>query len=298
MSDSKMCQQSRVIRQHFIDNKSDFIDFDADFNDPFEPDWLAAIEAAEEVETDETRDDVLQQETEDVLEEMRKGRKKIVEVEVFAKKAFSNDIKVLEEFGFGSVSYKANTQDQMITFLSNLHRLANGKYNAELIAVNYTPAKIAEIDDIKNALAGENTEQDTFARKSAEDTAKRIDTLNSAFAFWQLVNSTSKALYYDNPIKLNYFLFPRGTEAPEAIKIQGTVRNSVTNEVMQNVLVSIPSLSVSVNTDSNGQYLIGGIEAGTYNMSFSKAEFQVYNQSGVVVPADGSVVVDALMVAV
>jgi hypothetical protein len=297
MKDSVMCQQSRVKRQHFINNQADFIDFDPDFSLTFQDDWLLSIETAEGIQTDETRDDVLQQETEDVLLAMKNGRKKIVEVEYFAKKAFPNKLSKLDEFGFGTVSTLGNTQADMVTFLTNLYNLTNGKYNAEFLAVNYLQPKIDEILAIKNVLADENTEQDTFADTSSQDTAARVGTLNNAFSYWQRVNAASKSIYYDNPILLNLFLFPRGTESDVDINIQGTVRNSVTNEVMSNVAVSIPSLGVTVNTDSNGQYVIGGIEPGTYDMSFSKAEFQVNNQVGVVVPIVGNIVVDALMVA-
>jgi len=296
MSDADMCSESRTKRQHFIDNKPDFVAFDADFDDPFVTDWLTAIEAAEGVEDDETRDDVLQQETEDVSVEMKNARKKVTEVGYFANKALPTDKKALAELGIGEVS-AANTAQLMVRFLTKLHGLADGKFKAPLLAAGYTQPKIDEIETIKNALATENAQQDSFAEKSPKATNARINILNTAFAFWQKVNAASKSIYYDDPLNLNLYLFPRGTEAPEVIKIQGTARHSVTNELLAGVTVhTTASGGVNVVTDINGQFVIGGIDAGICDIQFSKPGFQNYAQLGVVVPLDGSVVVDALMV--
>jgi hypothetical protein len=298
MSDADMCQHSRTKRQHFIDNKPDFVAFDADFDGTFDADWLAAIEAAEGVEDDETRDDVLQQESEDVAVEMKNARKKVAEVEYFANKAFGTDKKVLAELGIGEVS-AANTTQLMVRFLTKMHSLVNGKYQANFLGVNYSLLKIAEIETVKNALATENTEQDSFAEKSPKATGFRIGTLNAGFAFWQKVNAASKSIYYDDPVNLNLYLFPRGTEAPEVIKVQGTARHSVTNAVLAGVLVSMPAVGVSgvaVITDSNGQFVIAGVDGGIYDILFSKTGFQNYSQLGITVPLDGSVVVDVMMV--
>lgn len=294
MSDATMCQQSRVKRQLFINNKSDFTDFDPDFDGSFDADWLTFIENAEAVQTDETRDDVLQQETQDVLEAMRAARKKIVEVEFFAKKAFPDKPLKLDEFGFGNVTALANTQATMVTFLTNLYNLVNVKYNAEFLAVNYLQTKIDEILAIKDLLANENTEQDTFAQTSSQDTAARIDTLNKAFEFWQKVNAASKAIYYDDPIKLNLFLFPRNTESPETVSIQGTVRD-VAAQPLANVQVQIESIGVSVTTDSNGEYIIGGLAVGNYTVKFSLAGYQTYEQTNVLTALSGGVIVDATL---
>jgi len=294
MSDATMCQQSRVKRQLFLNNKTDFVNFDPDFDGSFDSDWLTFIQNAEAVQTDETRDDVLQQETQDVLAAMRTARKKIVEVEFFAKKAFPGKPLKLDEFGFGNVTALANTQATMVTFLTSLHNLVNVKYNAEFLSVNYLQPKIDEILSIRDLLANENTEQDTFAQTSSQDTLARIVTLNKAFEFWQKVNAASKAIYYDDPIKLNQFLFPRNTESAETVSIQGTVRNA-TGERLANAQVQIESIGVSVTTDSNGDYIIGGLSVGNYTLRFSLAGYETFFISNVLTATSGSVIVDATL---
>jgi hypothetical protein len=292
MRDEVMLQQSHVKRQHFIDDKADFVTFDPDFDDPFETDWNSAINAGELQATDEERDDVLQQETEEVLEVVKLVHQAVFEAKYFIEKAFAAKPKVVNEFGFDNYRTVYNSQAGLAQFLGRLHQLCSVKYVAELTAVNYTAPKIANLLTLKNNLTTENTQQDTFAEDSAIATKARIEQYNLTFGFWSKANKAAKVIYYNNPEKLNRYLFPASDEDAEVISIQGTVRDAVTNNLLLGVSVKINALGITVLTDSNGQYVMAAIPAGEHTLTFIKAGYNGLDIP-VVVPPTGSIVTDA-----
>jgi hypothetical protein len=296
MKDALMLQQSHVKRQHFIDNQGDFELLDPDFADPFKVNWNTSILASEVLPTDESRDDEISIETADVLETIAKAKQRIRELKYFAMKAFPNSTEELRTLGFDDYDEASNSQSELATLLGRMYNYSENTFKTELLAVNYTQPKIDGLLAVKDELQLENKEQDTMIQNTPIATQERNTQLNETFAFWKKVNLASKVIYSNDYAKLNLFLFPKDTEDPTIVKVAGTVRNQ-SNTLIAGVSVTIESLALTVVTDSNGQYVIGGIPGGTYTIKFNKAGFQEVTQE-IIVPADGSIVVDAVLQAI
>jgi hypothetical protein len=297
--DADMFSTGRTHRGHFGTYKPDFIAFSTLFNDPFEADWLVSIEASEAYETAETRDDQLQQETQDVSEVMHSARVCYTGMKFFVEEAFATKPAIRQKFGLDNYDSAAQSQSEMAVFLANLHAQSILPANLALLtAAGCTPIRIAEILTIKNTLSTEDTEQNMFSDNEQLATKARITQFNATYAFDQKVNRASKAIFYDNPEVLNLFLFPRHSEPVESFNVLGTVRDSALALLsgVQVRLTGSAALPVIVTlTDSNGEFGFAAIPAGNYTLEFSKAGYVTQNIA-VVVPASGQLTQNAELV--
>lgn len=299
MPDADMFSTGRTHRGHYLTYVMDFSSFDPVlFNAIFDANWLASIEASEAYETAETRDDQLQQETQDVSEAMRNARKCYIGMKFFIEEAFATKPAIRNKFGLDNYDEAAQSQSKMAEFLANLFKLSSIDYNAQLLAAGCPAMRIAEIQTIKNTLSTEDTEQNMFRDNEAVATKARITQFNATYAFDQKVNSASKAIFYDNPEVLNLFLFPRHSEPVESFNVLGTVRDSALAPLsaVQVQLTGSAALPVLVTTtDTNGEYGFAAIPVGNYTLQFSKAGFVTQNIP-VVVPPTGQLTQNAELV--
>ena len=100
--DPEMYEASKTKRGFFLEDKADFINFDADFADPFAAGWLTDISDAEAIPQDEVLDDQLTQLTKTVEEEMTNCRNKFQDSKYFIEKTFPDNIPVWNEFGYNN----------------------------------------------------------------------------------------------------------------------------------------------------------------------------------------------------
>lgn len=297
-ADTDMFSTGRTHRAHFITYKTDFVGFSTLFDDPFEADWLTSIEASEGYETAETRDDQLQQETQDVSEAMRNSRKCYTGMKFFVELAFADKPAIRQKFGLDNYEEAAQSQSKMAEFLANLFKLSSVDYNAELLAAGCPALRIAEIQTIKNTLTAEDTEQNAFSDNEPVATKARITQYNTTYGFDQKVNGASKAIFYDNPEVLNLFLFPRHSEPVETFNVLGTVRDSalaVISGVQVQLTGSAALPALATTTDTNGEYGFAAIPPGNYTLQFSKAGYVTQNIA-VTVPASGQLTQNAELV--
>ncbi|MGE0635552.1 MAG: carboxypeptidase regulatory-like domain-containing protein [Bacteroidia bacterium] len=295
LPDADMFSTGRTHRGHFGIYKTDFINFSTLFDDPFEANWLTSIEASEAYETAETRDDQLQQETQDVSEAMRNSRKCYIGMKFFVELAFADKPAIRQKFGLDNYDEAAQSQSKMAEFLAKLYKLSSVDYNAQLLAAGCPAARIAEIQTIKNTLSTEDTEQNVFKTNEAVATKARITQFNTTYAFDQKVNGASKAIFYDNPEVLNLFLFPRHSEPAELFNVLGTVRDTalaLLSGVQVRIYIAAASPIAVTTTDSNGEYGFAAIVPGNYTLEFSKAGY-VTQLIAVTVPASGQLTQNA-----
>jgi hypothetical protein len=285
MPDSAMMEFSRIYRQLFLDNQADFTAFDGDFDATYAANWLAAVEASEVTDSDETRDDILTGETADVGVAMAAARKLYARAKCFINKAFKQQPAVKDEFGLDDYQ---SIGASMARFLAVLHNKAENKYKAELLAAGATQAQLDEMLTVKNTLSAEKTEQGAFKATGPEDTTARIAAHNATWVFTQNVNEASKGLYYEDTVKLNLFLLPRNEE-PDAdlFNVIGTVRDAASASPLANVTIIVSGTGISTTTDANGQYGLAGIAPGNNILTFSLADY-VTETATAVVPDDGS----------
>jgi|GEM_PF-1262192 len=299
MSAAKMFTTGRTHRGHFITYKADFIALDTDFNDPFETNWLASIEASEAYENAETRDDKLEKETEDVTAAMAESHKCYTGMKYFIEKAFAAKPTIQAQFGLGNFVAASQSQKEMGLFLVNLHTQSMvAQNNADLLSAGCTQARIDDILTLKNKLSTEDDEQNVFATAEPIATKGRTKQYNSSFSFDQKVNRASKVVFYGMPEELNLFLFPRHSEPAEIFNVLGKatdMANAPISEVQVKIMTgpAMPPIAITT-TDINGDYGFAAIAPGNYVLEFSKPGYMTQNIP-VIVPASGQVTVDVKM---
>lgn len=219
MSDVDMLEFAQTILGQFINDKADFVAYDPDFDDPFEPDWQAAIVAAEQIPTDEALVDQLQGLTQTVEEKMDDCRHKFQSAKRFIEKAFPNNEPVHNEFGYDNYDSARKSQTSMIQFMENFHRVAEN-YKTQLIAQNYTQMHIDEIETLRDELHSANEQQEAFKGGRPVLTQDRIITLNTSWNITVDVCRAGKDIFHDNPAKYESYLLP-GTQsgAPQTLPI-------------------------------------------------------------------------------
>ncbi|MCB9191087.1 MAG: carboxypeptidase regulatory-like domain-containing protein [Flavobacteriales bacterium] len=267
VSDLYMLEFSKTMRTHFIDEQAQFAAFDADFTSPFENDWLSAIDAAEAILPDEVIKDQLQQLTADVEQAMEKCRTKFQVSKYFIDKAFGNSVAIRNEFGYNDYDRNRQGQLTLLQFMQTFFKTAT-KYAAELAAVGFDAAAVAEIDLLAKTLNDANIAQEKFKGTRQLTTEERIQQHNKVWDITVRVSRAGKIIFMNDPAKYQLFLLPASSESGEDISISGTV-TAQGGGVIEGATVSIASLSIDTETDSNGNYVFGNLNAGTYTLDVS-----------------------------
>ena len=292
--DADMFQQSRVVREFFILDKPAFISKVPTFADPYAADWLASIVDSESYETDEVRTDLQMQETAEVLAQMAQSRKTFNTARLYVKIAFGSNQAILNRFGFNDYDKAANTQQNMVVFLRNLHKQCNAE-SAALIAAGWNAGEIADIKTLADTLAKDNTDQNQMIQSSSVATRDRIDQHNSTFEFWEKVNQASKVVFYDDPVKLNLYNLPEGPQPDPDINLKGKVIDSTGGAPLKNVAVKVKELDIEAVTNYAGNYNFVSIPAGTYTLAFELTGYAV-QEIPVTILASGVVVQNVSLV--
>lgn len=205
MSDAEMIEEVKTIRGFFIEDMQDFVDFDADFSDPFSFIWLQEIEDAEGV----TKDPVIKaqqtQITSIVNKKMKEARDCFQDAKYFIEKAFPNKRSVWNEFGYNVYNTARRTQPKMIQFMMQLYKTAK-KYKTKLVAVGFSPAKINAILTLQKELANANSDQEQFKGGRPVLTDDRIEILNKPWATASLVCKAGKRIYKNSPAKFQRYI--------------------------------------------------------------------------------------------
>lgn len=287
LADDAMIQDARVKHASFTKDKADFIAYDPDFADPYAGNFDTDIDIAEATDDDETVTDQQMQLTKKVLDEMQLCRDKYQDSKPFIVKTFPNDLEIQNEFGFNDYKLAQKGQDTMTRFMIKFHKVAT-KYKTQLIAKNYKQAMIDEILARHDALKDADITQELFIKNRPVITADRITKMNKVWGTETIICTAGKRIYKNDYAKYQRYLLPPGEETAEALSIQGTVASSGAGALEENVNVRIEANAISVFTNVQGVYGIGGLPAGTYTLKFTKAGLQDKTINNVVV-VDGEV---------
>ena len=134
---------------------------------------------------------------------------KYKDVKYYAGKAFPDNKEALKEFGEGTYSKVCTSRLRMVQFMETLYGVAT-KYKIELIAKNYTQAAITEIATLAAELRDDNNLQQLKKKERPTETRKRIEALNTFYAFGQQVAEAARMVFRHNQVLLgNYLLAKR-----------------------------------------------------------------------------------------
>lgn len=281
ISSASMLIDSRVTLKEFIPDQKEFENLDADFAPPFEKNWQAAIDVAEALPTDEDTVDIQTGYTETVESTMEQCRKAFQDAKYFIEKAFPTKKAVQKEFGFDDYDEARKNVPKMTTFMGVLSKKVV-KYQAQLLAVKFPKTSIDNILNLAKTLLDDKTEQETVINSRLSLTEDRTEKLNNVWAFRRQVAKAAKNIYKDNYSKYRMYLLPASEESGDIFDIQGTITDKASGANLENVKVSIGSLSV--NTDSNGKYGLVDVAEGTVTITF---ELEGYQTATVDVVFDG-----------
>ena len=267
-------EYSKDMRNLFLDDSDDFVAFDADFDEDFTDEWLAEMQAAEVILTDETVVDAQTGLTLAVESAMKKCRNCFQDLKYYALKAFDNDEErwKLNELGLDNYDDDRNSQTQLLQFMRNVFNIAT-KYSAELIDVNYSAPQIAEINTLANALDTANQAQNKFIAERPGLTSKRIKAYNKFWDRVTLVARAAKRIYKDDPEQFNKYLLPATHEPDEVLSLRGKVINIADGEPIYQAEITLVGTDITVKTDSNGKYGIAGLTPGSYELHCSASGF-------------------------
>lgn len=232
MEHPAMLQFCKNTHGFFIQDKADFITFDADFSDPFGTEWLAEIMLAQTMPDDETVLDQQKQLTELVEEKMGLCRNKFQGSKYFIEKTFPGKKEIWNEFGYNDYEEARKSQVKMILFMEKFHTIAV-KYAAKLIAKKYAQEKIDEIKNLGDELDAANLAQELFKGGRGVTSQDRQKQYNK---IWEITTGTvckaGKTIYTGNFAKYQRYLQPsEGGVSP----VSGTLQPGATYHAADNV---------------------------------------------------------------
>jgi hypothetical protein len=218
-SDAFMLEKSEELQEQFLLDVADFTAFDTELDAAFGGDWLDAINAALEFESDDLIVSQQEGKTAIVISGMQACSEAYIDIIYFAEKAFKNNRPVLREFGQGA-KYKTATKSQskMVDFMDELYKTAT-KYSLELAAKGCPPGTIAAIQTVGNAYRSSNTTQNLFIDNRPVISQDRVILLNTAYGFMSTVVSAAERVYRTNPAKLHFYSYnpPSGSNNNDVV---------------------------------------------------------------------------------
>ncbi len=146
-------------------------------------------------------------------------------------------------------------------------------------------AKVAEIETMAVDLDKADQHQEKFKGSRGVITQTRIQTHNALWDITVAVSRVGKRIFKDNAARYNLYLLPASDENPAELSITGAVTNSVTGNPIEDAEVAIASESISVFTDSNGQFAIASLTDGSYDLQVSASGYTTQTINGVLVDA-------------
>jgi len=296
ITDADMLELSVTERVFYTEDIMSFNNYNPKFDDDYNTEWADRITTAEDAPSDEQIDDILQQKTAAVEQAMLACRNKFQDSKTFIEDAFPDNQMVWNEFGYDDYNAASKSQSNFIQFMNRFHSVAE-KYKVALIANNYTQVKIDEIETLGEALKDANTEQEVYKGNIPVITQNRIIAMNACYELTSEVGRVGKLIFRNDYAKYQRYLLTPSNESPEVFSIMGTVTDAATGAALPDVAVSIESLGINTNTDSEGMYGFGALENGTYDVKFEKVGYQPITLS-VEVTDEGPTTADAALLAV
>lgn len=264
-----MLEYAKKLLAFFSADLADFIAEDSNYSSPFDTDWESAMQAAELIPTAEQRDDELTQLTQKVELEMTNCRDVFQGMKRYIKKAFPVSPEHWNEFGFDDYDGIRDKQPVMIQFMKRLHTTAT-KYAAQLTdpAVNFSAARIAEIETRANALDKANNEQEVFKKNRLTYTRERVEAYNAVWNTCTDVANTGKFIYRNQYDKYQHYLLP-ASEEQSPMLLSGIITDSVTSNPIEEATTELVEYSLQNESDSLGKYGFGNPPEGAATLRIS-----------------------------
>ena len=179
MKDTDLWMNSRSVKSEVERKLIEVQAFDPSIDADFLNEWQNAIDALDEFpDIFEVSDSMIIQET--LEPAMERCRAKYREVKHFAQKAFPKNKEVLDEFLISEYARASRVPLRLLSFMERLFAVAT-KYETELLAQDYSAAKIAAIETLRAELQPLAKAKKLKVKERPVTTRKRIEAGNRLY---------------------------------------------------------------------------------------------------------------------
>lgn len=201
-----MLQQSDVLMDLFLANKSQFVERFFDLDDPFALEWTAATATARKLAPDYDAVNEQARETNILETLMQQGRNLFQTVMLYAQLAFPNDRAVLHVFGQSQYhAVRSNHLKFPLLLRSTFTQVSKPEYQTALLAKGLKEAEIALLDSLAGAIIAQADVQQNAKKARMLTTNQRIVTMNVVWEKMTLVCQCAKLVFQDDAAKYNLF---------------------------------------------------------------------------------------------
>ena len=220
-SDGEVLQQSDVLMDSFLANKSQFVERFLDLDDPFALEWTTATTTARELAPDYETANEQANETKILKALMQQGRSLFQSVILYAQLAFPDDLAVLHLFGQPQYPGVRNSQLKLPLLLrSTFTQVSKPEYKTALLAKGLKDAEIALLDSLAGAIIAQGNVQQNAKKARLLATNRRIAAMNVVWGKMSLVCQCAKLVFQNDAAKYNLFLL-NDSKSPAPEKTEG-----------------------------------------------------------------------------
>ncbi len=222
----QICKKYIAIIQLFL---ADFVNLDSMYSAPFAANFTTQVDDTELIPDDAA---VLGQQmglTSAVNSAMTLCQDKVWELRRYVKKAFPNNKAKYKEFSMNEYDLIKDNQAQLRAFMMEAHTVATAN-SAALIAVNYSQARIDEIETFYDLLSGSDNQQEVKKGTRPVSTQTRVLALNSIYDKVSDLCEDGKYIYRNNPAMYNLFILE---PSPGQIVRTGNVLAGITFNIIE-----------------------------------------------------------------
>jgi len=206
-SDGEVLQQSDVLMDSFLANKSRFIERFLDLDDPFALEWTTATTTARELAPDYVTVNEQANETRILETLMQQGQNLFQTVILYTQLAFPDDRAVLQLFGQSQYrGVRSNHLKLPVLLRSAFTQVSKPEYKTALLDKGLKDTEIALLDSLAGAILAQTDVQQNAKKARLQATNQRIVTMNVVWKKISLVCRCAKLVFQDDAAKYNLFL--------------------------------------------------------------------------------------------
>ena len=216
-SDEEVLQQSDVLMDSFLANKSQFVERFSDLADPFALEWATATTTARELPSDYEMVNEQAKATQNMKTLMQQGRNLFLTVMLYTQLAFPDDRAVLQLFGQPQYHGVRNNHLKLPVLLrSTFTQVSKPEYKTALLSKGMKEAEIDSLDSLAGEIIAQNDIQQNAKKARLLATNQRIAAMNVVWKKMALVCQCAKLVFQDDAAKYNLFLLSDGkSQAPK-----------------------------------------------------------------------------------
>lgn len=202
--DAYAIQKAKTMRGLAAEHLAELAAFDAGLDSAFMAQWQAAIDAAEDVPTDEITVDQQTQLTAMVEERHEQCIMAINDLRYYAGKSFAKHSEEMALFNFKGLAKARGAVSRLVVYMHVLHRAATDQA-AALTAKGMAPAQIDALRDAADALLQADVDQEYHKHYRLLLTRRRIAILNTMWDFCRQVHLASRSAFRTSAAKQAMF---------------------------------------------------------------------------------------------